>query len=157
MKERDYKMIRIEFINTLNKEERDHIYSLAKQARVCDAQGEKLKLRKILKDLDTKKKRIVFHVKRQPIDDIEKTLVFKNIPFIRKEHYQIKRVTEGVVFNGVNLIDTVYDRDGTLMCKNKGAIEAIELLEEDNEMKALVVLNQFAVRDDLENMERMGF
>ena len=157
MKERNFKMIRIAFMNTLTKAEEQYIYALAKKARVADAKGNKITLRKLMKDLKKKNQRIVLHVKRQSMDDIEKALVFKMIPFIRKEHYQYPRVTEGVIFNGVSMLDIVYDREGTLMCKNKGVIESIEALEEDNEMKALVILNQFAIRDDLENIPRLTF
>lgn len=156
VKKRNFKMIRIEFINTLNEAEEQHIYALAKKARVSDAKGVPIKLRKLMKDLKRKKKKISFHVKRQSIDEIEKTLIFKMIPFVRKEHYQHKKVTEGVLFDGVKIIDVIYDKEGTLMCKNKGVIEAIELLEDDQEIKALVVLNQFAIRDDLENIPRLS-
>ena len=156
MKKRNSKMTKIEFINTLTEAEEHHIYALAKQARVSDAKGVPIKLRKLMKDLKRKKKKISFHVKRQSIDEIEKTLIFKMIPFVRKEHYQHKKVTEGVLFDGVKIIDVIYDKEGTLMCKNKGVIEAIELLEDDQEIKALVVLNQFAIRDDLENIPRLS-
>ena len=157
MKNRDFKMTRLEFVNVLVGDEAELIYELSKKARVCDAKGEKISLRQLMKDLKEKNKKIILHVKRRSMDEIEKILIFRNIPFIRKEHYQVPRVTEGILYNGANMIDIVYDRHGTLMCKNKGVIEAIELLEDDNEMKALVVLNQFAIRDDLENVPRLTY
>jgi len=54
MKERNFKMIRIAFMNTLTKAEEQYIYALAKKARVADAKGNKITLRKLMKDLKKK-------------------------------------------------------------------------------------------------------
>jgi hypothetical protein len=68
-----------------------------------------------------------------------------------------KNSQTGIVYDGVNRTELKYDNKRNLLGRMDGIIEAIELLENNKEMKALVVLNQFCIRTDVENMPRMTF
>lgn len=61
----------------------------------------------------------------------------------------------GVVFDGANAIETMYDKNGELLGRMDAISEAISLLENDEEIKALVLLNHFCIRTDIKDMPRL--
>lgn len=75
--------------------------------------------------------------------------------FIKNEEENIN--SHGEVFDGASCVKTLYDEKENLLGRMDAIIEAIALLEEDKEMQALVLLNQFATRTDIENMTRLTF
>ena len=63
----------------------------------------------------------------------------------------------GTVYNGVTETKIQFDDDGNIVGRMDGILEAIDLLEQDEDMKALILLNHFCIRTDIENMPRMAF
>ena len=96
----------------------------------------------------------IFHSSMNPSIEFMKSLNEIGLPY-RVESYTGKNIVSSIIFDGVKTYDVMYDKDGFALTRMDAVTEAISLLETDQEIKALVALNQFRVSMDIENLSRL--
>ena len=154
------KITRIEFKNDFMEEEGSELVSTLLDFPALKEENLSRYSKKDIGDAlfgkDSKIDSFVFVTKsteyRSLLDDLE----LISVPYL------IETIDDGIpidgrIYNGVSTIELIYDKNGNVLGRMDGIIDAINLLENDKEIEALVLLNQFCIRTDVRNMQRMTF
>jgi len=153
------KITKIKFKNSFQQEEEEGIILALKSLPARDIDGSiylESEMRHNLFHLENKKDSFTFILKNDRHERLLRDLEKLGLPYLI-ETLKNGIAVSGVVYNGVNKKSLIYDNEGNILGRMDGITDAIELLEENEDMRALVLLNQFCIRTDVENMQRMAF
>lgn len=147
----------IEFKNSFEKEEIDGVVLALTEMEARDFNTKrKIPEKEIRAQLEGDMKSVEILLKGKKHDNLLLNLEQIGVPYIIKSIVDDRPIS-GIVYNGVAKEKLIYDEKGNILGRMDGIVEAISLLEEDEEIRALILLNQFCIRTDLENMPRMAF